>query len=165
MPCCCVHPRNHTRVDPSQAKLPAVSVVAFYSADIKVEVYSKDGVLLGSELIPIVLNSSVTPGTNSPTDTAAAEAFSSYAKERDHQTPLCAVQLGYTGDIESEGWSGVKIAAISLACIAGVLVLAIGGFFLHKRLTGQRASAPKRNSAQSEGKREEKKVSVREGWQ
>ncbi|CDI86272.1 subtilisin-like protease TgSUB2, putative [Eimeria praecox] len=105
-----------------------------YSTDIKVEVYDKEGRLMGSAVIPITLNSSTTPETNKPTDAEAASAFSSYAKERNHQTPLCAVQLNYTGSLEDGGWTELQIAAVSLGCIAGALLLAVGGYLIYTQM-------------------------------
>lgn len=56
--------------------------------------------MLGSAQIPVRLNSSSNPATNSPSDETAASAFSSHVSEKDQGTPLCDVQMKYTGTLE-----------------------------------------------------------------
>ncbi|KAL8446867.1 hypothetical protein Emed_004746 [Eimeria media] len=107
-----------------------------YSADLQAEVYSSSGRLMGRAQIPFKLRSSYVPSTNYPSDVVAATAFADYKKSLTDSSPLCDVQARYTGVLankasEESGSDTVKITAIVLGCIAGVLLIALSGFLLY----------------------------------
>ncbi|KAL8270567.1 hypothetical protein Esti_005538 [Eimeria stiedai] len=130
---------------PEETHVPTLLVRGYregtYSADLRVEVYSSSGRLLGQADTPFRLKSSHVSGTNYPSDAVAATAFTEYKKSITESSPLCDVQAKYhgvLGNSKEEGSNAVKITAIVLGCVAGVLLIAIGGFLLYMYLKKRR---------------------------
>ncbi|KAL8438014.1 hypothetical protein Efla_003554 [Eimeria flavescens] len=147
-----------------QTQVPTLLVRGYqqgvYAAQLQAEVYDSNGRLLGSDKFPFKLRSSSSPDTNYPSDAVAATAFAQYKKSYSNSNPLCDVQLRYTGTLnkntfsEEENVSSMRIAAIVLGCVAGLLVIAIAGLLLYFHL---------RKRDQPQGGKKKEAISPTEG--
>ncbi|KAL8446705.1 hypothetical protein Emag_004653 [Eimeria magna] len=112
---------------PGETHVPTLLV---RGADLQAEVYTTSGRLLGRAHIPFKLKSSYVPETNHPSDSLAATAFAGYKKNSDES-----------------GTGTLKITAIVLGCIAGVLLIAISSFLLYIYLKRRRTQQGSKEEA------------------